>query len=488
MKFIVVVLSSTLLGCSVTIATPVLPTATTSAKPSTLTAYYQPDMYVKIRSAGHEYKYNLKKITSEDKRLIRNYLTEMTNHDPSIFTECKSAKDAVTAQKRLMVDLNTGYERFKHKHEQDPQNSNHILQLKSFKLEIRIQSSKLAELQNNMQSLEFKRDSSLSKLQHQRERVLLLLFKKFTDALSITLYALIESGYAHTILDRQSYEAILNRSVESGGASSSRTQSSSQQAIQSVSPSHTSAKPSTSAASYQPDIYANVYSVGHEYKFVLSGIPDEEKRLIRNYFSGMDHHSTKILPECKSAKDAVTAQKQLIVELNTRCQQSRHKHEQNPYDFKHIHQLENLELEIQIQSSKLVELQNSMQALEFKRDDSSSKLKHQKERVLLLLFTKFINALAITLHVLTESGYAHTILNRESYEAILNRSVESGGASSSRTQSSSQQAIQSVLPSHTSAVDSSEQYGASSENPDDLPPSYDEVMRNPQKFPGPKRS
>ncbi|KAJ1339424.1 hypothetical protein BSLG_005941 [Batrachochytrium salamandrivorans] len=62
----------------------------------------------------------------------------------------KSAKDAVIAQKRLMVDLNTGYERFKHKHDRT-QNSNHISQLKSFKLEIRIQSSKLAELQNNMQ-------------------------------------------------------------------------------------------------------------------------------------------------------------------------------------------------------------------------------------------------------------------------------------------------------------------------------------------------
>ncbi|KAJ8330598.1 hypothetical protein O5D80_001573 [Batrachochytrium dendrobatidis] len=136
MKLAVTVLASILFACSVTTANPVNPSATTSTDASTSTVY----------SAQTTPSVDLSKLSEGGINLIKIYIKANQDHEKAIKLR-NLAKNAVTAQKIIMAELNEKLLRLKSESRKGNDKLQHAYTLERLRLKLQKQSRRLDMLE-----------------------------------------------------------------------------------------------------------------------------------------------------------------------------------------------------------------------------------------------------------------------------------------------------------------------------------------------------
>ncbi|EGF79163.1 hypothetical protein BATDEDRAFT_25686 [Batrachochytrium dendrobatidis JAM81] len=227
MKLPIAVLPSILFTCSVTIATPVIPGVSTSVNPNSLTVFSTAATNVKsismeILNFNGVTTVNLDEFTAIEQGLIKNYAKKKKDHQKTQEI-LDSVKNTITDQKERVAGLNEKYQQSMRKPREKHHGLKHKDKLKNLKPELEAQSSELAKLQKQKDVLESKYSAVSLELTQEERKVVLFLFGRFINSLSIRLYVYFESGLFIITLDYMLYDTMLNSQLELEGKSASQS-------------------------------------------------------------------------------------------------------------------------------------------------------------------------------------------------------------------------------------------------------------------------
>ncbi|KAK6091867.1 hypothetical protein MT418_007718 [Batrachochytrium dendrobatidis] len=217
MKLPIAVLPSILFTCSVTIATPVIPGVSTSVNPNSLTVFSTAATNVKsismeILNFNGVTTVNLDEFTAIEQGLIKNYAKKK-----------RLSKNTGNTGLERVAGLNEKYQQSMRKPREKHHGLKHKDKLKNLKPELEAQSSELAKLQKQKDVLESKYSAVSLELTQEERKVVLFLFGRFINSLSIRLYVYFESGLFIITLDYMLYDTMLNSQLELEGKSASQS-------------------------------------------------------------------------------------------------------------------------------------------------------------------------------------------------------------------------------------------------------------------------
>ncbi|KAK6092249.1 hypothetical protein MT418_007485 [Batrachochytrium dendrobatidis] len=260
MKLSAAALTSILLVCSVTVASPVTPSTTASTEHSlsttlstatTSTEYSHsttpPTDAINIRYISMQvvdpdatHTFELDTFTVENQNLIRNYCKRYILYIKAMEIR-DSKRDMVTTQERYVAQLRVEYQQLIRRFYKKSNGSKYKSALDDLRIELENLNSELVSLEKQKYMLESEYDTALSRMRRVERKIALLFFERFTRALTVRFHVNFGLSSITISLGYELYELITRQSTEFAIESANEIQSSSQQEVQNLPPSYESA-------------------------------------------------------------------------------------------------------------------------------------------------------------------------------------------------------------------------------------------------------